>query len=118
MENEIITIYHNPRCRKSRAGLEFLTEKKCELQIIQYLKDEPFNVESLKNLLVKLGKKPSEIVRTQEEYYKTELKGKSFIDEEWLQILVDNPNLIKRPVIVKGSKAVIGDPAGEINKLF
>ena len=62
--------------------------------------------------------KPSDLVRTQEELYKKELKNKNFTDDEWMSILSENPKLIKRPIIVGKHKAVLGDPAENINKMF
>ena len=113
----MFTIYHNPRCRKSRAGLEYLQSKTKDFKVIDYLKN-PLSIEEFKTLLMKLNSKPIEMVRIQEEYFKKELKVKKFTDEEWVKIMVENPKLIKRPIIVKGNKAVWGDPAGSIEKLF
>jgi len=113
----MIKIYHNPRCKKSRAGLQHLVEKKVEFELIEYLKN-PITEEELKDILVKLNLKPIDMVRTQEEVYKKELKGKKFNDDEWVKIIVENPKLLKRPIVVKEYKAVWGDPAEEIDKLF
>lgn len=113
----MIKIYHNPRCKKSRAGLQHLVEKKVEFGLIEYLKN-PITEEELKDILVKLNLKPIDMVRTQEEVYKKELKGKKFNDDEWVKIIVENPKLLKRPIVVKEYKAVWGDPAEEIDKLF
>jgi len=113
----MITIYHNPKCRKSRAGLEYLREKGLEYTVVEYLKT-PFSRESLKELLMKLNLAPRELVRTQEEIYKKKLKGKQFTDEEWITILLENPNLIRRPIVVKGYRAVIGHTVEEIGRLF
>jgi arsenate reductase len=110
-------IYHNPRCKKSRAGLQYLQDKGVEPQIIEYLK-EPLKEDELKDLLVRLHKKPLDIVRTQEEYFRKELKGKKFTDDEWVKIMIENPKLIQRPIVVKGPKAVIGDPASNIDVLL
>ena len=113
----MITIYHNPRCKKSRAGLEYLKNKGVDFQIRQYLK-EPLTEEELKDLLMKLNKKPQEMIRTQEAVYKQNFKGKEFTDDEWVKIIVENPKLLKRPVVVKDHKAVWGDPAENIEELF
>src|SRR5210317_2183856 len=103
-------IYHNSRCKKSRAGLQYLRDKGVEYEIIEYLK-EPISEDELKDLLVRLHKKPQEMIRTQEELYRKELKGKNFTDDEWVKIMVENPKLLQRPIVVKGPKAVLGDPA-------
>lgn len=110
-------IYHNPRCKKSRAGLQYLQEKGVEPEIIQYLKN-PLTVDELKGLLKMLGKKPLEMIRTQEDLYKKEFKGKEFCDDEWIKIISENPKLLQRPIIVKKDKAVWGDPVDKIDVLF
>jgi len=111
------TIYHNPRCKKSRAGLEHLKSRTKDFEVIEYLKD-PFTEEELKKLLMKLNKKPVDMIRTQEAVYRSDLKGRNFTDEEWIKIMLENPKLIKRPIVVKNNKAVWGDPVEEIDILF
>ncbi len=113
----MVTIYHNPRCKKSRAGLQYLQSKTNDIQVIEYLK-QPLTAEELKKLLMLLNKKPQEMIRTQEAVYKQNFKGKNFTDEEWIKIMVENPKLIKRPIVVKGNRAVWGDPPEEIDALF
>ena len=113
----MITIYHNPKCRKSREGLQYLHEKGLEYTVIEYLRN-PFTREQLKDLLMKLNMRPEQIVRTQEDEYKEKLKGKSFNDEEWITILLENPKLIQRPIVVKNHKAVLGQPVEEIDRLM
>jgi len=113
----MIKIYHNPRCKKSRAGLQYLKEKGIEPEVIEYLKT-PLGEADVKDLLVRLHKKPTEIIRTQESIYKSDFKGKNFTDDEWVKILLEYPKLIQRPIVVKGPKAVIGDPASEIDALL
>jgi len=113
----MITIYHNPRCKKSRAGLELLKSKTDDFTIVEYLKS-PLTEDELTRLLMKLNKKPQEMIRAQEAVYKQNFKGKNFTDEEWVKIMIENPKLIKRPIVVKENKAVWGDPAENINELF
>jgi arsenate reductase (glutaredoxin) len=110
-------IYHNPGCRKSRAGLQYLKDHGLDPEIIEYMKT-PLGVEELNDILGRLNKKPAEIIRTQEEMYRRELKGRNFTDEEWVRILAENPRLIRRPIIIKGPRAVIGDPAETIGSLL
>ena len=107
-------IYHNPQCKKSRAGLQYLQQKDIKFEIREYLKNL-LKEKELVQLLVKLNKKPLEIIRTQEEYFKKKLKGKNFNDHEWVRILVENPRLIQRPIIETDYKAVIGDPVENID---
>lgn len=112
-------IYHNTRCRKSRGGLQYLEEKGVKPEIIEYLKDDnAFTIDTLSEVIKKLGVKPQEIIRTQEAIYKQNYKGKDFSDEEWIKVLVENPKLIRRPIIVKGDKAVIGDIVEHIDVLL
>jgi arsenate reductase (glutaredoxin) len=106
----MIKIYHNPRCRKSRAGLQYLKDNVDDFEIIEYLKN-PITADELISVLKKLGKKPFEMVRTQEADYKTNYKGKEFSDNEWIEIIINNPKLLKRPIVVKDNKAVWADPA-------
>jgi len=113
----MIRIYHNPQCKKSRAGLLYLQEKGVKFEIVEYLKTS-LTEKQLEKILVKLNKKPEEIIRTQEEYYKKNLKGKKFNDHEWIRILAENPKLIRRPVVETEYKAVIGDPAENIAVLL
>jgi arsenate reductase (glutaredoxin) len=113
----MITIYHNPKCRKSRAGLQYLQDKGLECTVVEYLKT-PFSRKEFKNLLMKLNMRPEEIVRTQEDEYKEKLKGKHFSDEEWITILLENPKLIQRPIVVNNNKAVLGQPTEEIDRLL
>lgn len=113
----MITIYHNPKCRKSRAGLQYLQEKGLEHTVVEYLKT-PFTREKFKELLMKLNMRPFEIVRTQEDEYKEKLKGKNFTDEEWITIILENPKLIQRPIVEKNHKAVLGQPVEEIERLL
>lgn len=112
-----LKVYHNNRCRKSRAGLEHLRQKTGDFEIREYLK-EGITEEDLKEILLKMNVHPYDLVRTQEEYFKKELKGKKFTDEEWIKIISENPKLLKRPVIVSKHKAVIGDPPENIDILI
>jgi len=113
----MVTIYHNPRCSKSRAGLKHLEEKGISPEIKNYLKDGISEAE-LQDLLMKLNKKPHDLIRTQEADYKAKFKGKNFTDDEWVKIMVENPKLIKRPIVIKGYKAVWAIPPEEMDVLL
>jgi len=113
----MITIYHNPKCRKSREGLEYVKGKGLPFTVVEYLKT-PFSREHLKELLMKLNLAPRDLVRTQEDIYKEQFKGKNFTDEEWISILLENPKLIQRPIVVRGYRAAIGQPVGDIEKVL
>lgn len=110
-------IYHNPRCGKSRTTLQLIREKGIEPQIIEYLKEVP-SKEEIKSLLQKLGCTPEEIIRKGESVYKENFKGKSFSENEWIDILHANPILIERPIVVSGKKAILGRPPENVNELF
>jgi len=113
----MIRIYHNPQCRKSRAGVLYLQERGVKFEIVEYLKDN-LTEKQLEKLLVKLNRKATDIIRTQEEYYKKNLKGKTFHDHEWVKILVENPRLLQRPVVETQFRAVIGDPVENIDVIL
>jgi arsenate reductase (glutaredoxin) len=113
----MIRIYHNPRCRKSRAGLEYLQDKTGEFETIDYIK-MGVSPEEIREILAKMNTSASNLVRTQEDYYKKMLKGKDIQDEEWISILSENPRLIQRPIIVTEHKAVLGQPPENIDKLL
>lgn len=110
-------IYHNSRCKHSRAGLEYLKTMTSDIEVREYLSDS-ITMKELKEILLKINFKPSQLIRTNEEYYKTYLKGRNFTDDELSKIIIENPKLIMRPIIVGKYKAVIGNPPEEINKLF
>jgi polyphosphate kinase len=110
-------IYHNPRCSKSREGLKFLEEKGFDIEIIDYMKNG-ISAKEIKEFLSKSGMEVTEIIRTNEDLYKEKFKGKEFTKEEWIAILVENPKLIQRPLVIKGTHAVIARPAEEILKLI
>ncbi len=72
----------------------------------------------MKEILLKTNLKPIDLVRTQEEYFKKELKGKNFTDDEWVKIILENPKLLKRPIVVDRLKAVVAIPADNIDLLI
>ncbi len=104
------TIYHNPRCSKSRASLEMLEEKGITPTVIKYLETPP-TADELSEVLGKLGVPAEQIVRKGEALYKElGLADKVLSNEEWIAVLVENPKLIERPIVVNGDKAAIGRP--------
>ncbi len=113
----MIQILHNPRCAKSRAGLKFLQDKGIEPEIIKYLDDTPTAAE-FKEILKKMGAKPTDVLRKNEAVFKEKFKGKEFSDDEWVEIMVNNPKLIERPIVINGDKAVLGRPAEAIEKVL
>ncbi len=105
-----VTIYHNPRCSKSRATLALLTENGVEPQIVQYLETPP-DVAALTQLLGWLGLEPRQLMRTAEpEYTAFNLADPNLSCESLIQAMIDHPSLIERPIVVANGKAVIGRP--------
>jgi arsenate reductase len=115
--DKTITIYHNPRCGKSRGALALLEEKGVHPHIIEYLKTPPTK-EELRSIVKKLGMKPGQIVRKGEEVFKEKFAGKTLSDEQLLEALVKNPILIERPIVVVGDRAVIGRPPENVLELL
>lgn len=113
----MLKIYHNPRCKHSRAGLVYLKEKTDDFTIREYLK-EPITKDEIKEILLKTNLAPEGIVRKQEDYYKKILKGKNFNPDEWVKIITENPKLLQRPIVVSKLKAVVANPPEEIDKLL
>lgn len=111
------TIYHNPRCKKSRAGLAYLMEKEKDVRIREYLK-EPLTPEELKEIMEMTGLEAYELIRTREEAYRQNLKGKNLSPEEWMQVILENPKLLKRPIVLRGKKGVWADPPEQIDLLY
>ncbi len=113
----LMKIYHNPRCSKSREGLKYLEEKGFEVEIIDYMKTG-ITAREIKEFLSKSGLKVTDLIRTNEELYKAQFKGKEYTDDEWIGILAENPKLLQRPLVIKGTHAVLARPAEEIQKLI
>ncbi len=103
------TIYHNPRCSKSREALQLLVEKGTPFTVVTYL-EEPPTQEELKSIIKLLGIAPIALVRTQEAVWKEKFKGKELTDAELIKAMTEYPKLIERPIVINGSKAVIGRP--------
>ena len=102
-----VTIYHNPRCSKSRTTLGLIQERGIEPEIIEYLTDPPSAAE-LKKILAMLGKKPAEILRRKEA--KEEGVDPDLDDDALIAAMVAHPRVIERPIVVSGGKAAMGRP--------
>ena len=112
-----VTIWHNPRCGKSRDGVKLLEEKGIDAEVVKYL-DTPPTKEELAALLKMLGITARELMRTKEAIYK-ELNLKEVTDEDQLiEAMVNNPKLIERPIVIKEGKAAIGRPIENIIELL
>lgn len=109
----MIQIYHNNRCSKSRSAVCVLEESGKPFEIINYLQQAP-TIDDLKSILKKLNIKPHDLIRTGEDIYKENYKGKNLSDDEWMAAMIENPILIERPIVINGDKAVIGRPAEKV----
>ena len=113
----MIQIYHNPKCSKSRCALKLLKEANKTYQVVDYLK-EGISKEQIKELLTKLQLSPIELVRTKENIWEEFFKEKTLTDEQLIEAMVQHPQLIERPIVVVGDKAVIGRPTEKINEII
>jgi len=104
------TIYHNPRCSKSRATLELLNEKGVDVSVVKYL-DTPPDKKTLENILEMLGLEPRDLMRKGEKEYKeNNLADENLSRDELIDAMLKYPRLIERPIVVKNGKAAIGRP--------
>lgn len=103
-----VTIYHNPRCGKSRQALALLEERGIKPQIIEYLKTPP-TVAELAAILKKMGRRPADILRAKEAK-EAGISPAGMSDAALLQKIVEHPIVIERPIVVSGSKAALGRP--------
>lgn len=111
------TIYHNPRCGKSRGALELLRQNGIEPEIVEYLKTVP-SCEDIENLLSMLGLEPRELMRKGESVYKElNLNDPSLDRAALVQAMVDNPILLERPIVIADGRAVIGRPPERVLEL-
>ncbi|AGQ32312.1 MULTISPECIES: arsenate reductase (glutaredoxin) [Serratia] len=114
-----VTIYHNPRCSKSRETLALLEQHGVTPDVVLYLETPP-SVDQLKKLLKELGfSSARELMRKKEDLYKAlKLADESLSEAQLLQAMVDNPKLIERPIVVKGTQARIGRPPEQVLEIL
>ncbi|AFJ98610.1 arsenate reductase (glutaredoxin) [Cronobacter sakazakii] len=114
-----VTIYHNPRCSKSRETLSLLTERGIEPDVVLYLETPP-DAATIKTLLNQLGfSQARELMRTKEDLYKTlNLADPSLSEEALIQAMVDNPKLIERPIVISHGKARLGRPPEQVLEIL
>ncbi|MGH1469658.1 MAG: arsenate reductase (glutaredoxin) [Cellvibrionaceae bacterium] len=106
----MLTIYHNPRCSKSRQTLALLEENGHKPVIIEYLSNRP-SANTLKQILSKLDMSPRELLRKGEDIYKEKkLNDDTLSDNQIIEFMSQYPKLIERPIVINGNKAVIGRP--------
>ncbi|MDC0177163.1 arsenate reductase (glutaredoxin) [Polaribacter sp.] len=113
----MIKIYHNPRCLKSRQGLEAIENSGKEFEIVKYLDQVPSEKE-VSEIINLLDISPIELVRKNEKVWKENYKGKELSDEEIIKVMIENPKLIERPIVINGEKAAIGRPLENITSIL
>ena len=105
-----VTIYHNPRCGKSRQTLQLLKERGIEPEIVEYLKTPP-SVQELDEILQKLGMEPRDLMRKNEAEYKANSLNDIALDRaSLLKAMIEHPILIERPIVIANGKAAVGRP--------
>lgn len=113
----MIKIYHNPRCSKSRQGVELLENSGKQFEIVKYLENIP-SKEELTSIIEKLQIQPIELVRKNEAIWKENYKGKELSDSEIIDAMLQNPKLIERPIVINNTKAAIGRPLENIQNII
>ncbi|WP_298188269.1 arsenate reductase (glutaredoxin) [uncultured Pseudomonas sp.] len=113
-----MTLYHNPRCSKSRNALQLLEERGLNPTIVRYL-ETPLSAAQLQELLAKLGIAPRQLLRTGEDEYKSlGLSDPQLTDAQLIDAMASQPKLIERPILVVGDKAVIGRPPENVLEIL
>ncbi len=111
------TIYHNPNCSVSVAGLKLLKDAGITPEVIDYMKAVPTE-KQMELLIMKLGGKAEDLLRRKEPLFKERYATLRLNEHEWVQVMRENPELIERPIVVRNSKAVIGRPLELIEELI
>jgi arsenate reductase (glutaredoxin) len=112
-----ITLYHNPRCTKSREALALLRSHGIEPTIVEYLKTPPTLAE-LTDIVKRLGVEPQALVRKSEDVFKQSYQGKQLDTSQWIAAIAAHPILLERPIAVRGTRAVIGRPPERVLELL
>ena len=112
-----IKILHNSRCSKSREALQYLEDHKVDFELVNIIQN-PLTKEDIVAVLQKLNMKAEELVRKSDALFKEKYADRDLDEDGWIGVLVDNPTLIQRPVVIKDDKAVIGRPLENVIHLF
>jgi arsenate reductase len=113
-----LNVYEKPTCTTCRKMVKLLNEKGIEFEKINYYID-PFTKNKLKTLLKKMGMQPSELLRKNDKAYKElDLKNKSYTEAQILDLMVENHDLVQRPIVEYGDKAVLGRPIEKVDELL
>ncbi|MRI35345.1 arsenate reductase (glutaredoxin) [Endozoicomonas sp. OPT23] len=113
----MVTIYHNPRCSKSRQTLALIEEQGVTPEIVLYLETPP-TVEKLTSILKKLAKKPEQLMRKGEQEYKDHFKGKDLSEAEQISLMVQHSKVIERPIVVTEDAARVGRPPESVLEIL
>lgn len=116
METNKTIIFHNPRCSKSRTAMGILEDQHCDIEVVDYLHE--ITSEKLKETIKLLGIKPEELIRKKEQIFVEKYRGQTHTDDEWIQIMVEHPILIERPIIIQDGKAIIGRESQKVINLI
>ena len=115
---EKITVYEKPTCSTCKKTLKILKDNNVDFEKVNYY-IKPFNKKQLKMLLKKMNMRPEELLRKNEAAYKElNMSNRVFTDDEFLNQMIDNPDLVQRPIVEMGDKAVLARPPERINELF
>lgn len=114
---EKLKVWHNTQCSKSREACSLLQTNGVEFEMFDYRR-ETLTEESLMDLLKKLNMKPQEIIRMKEPLFIEKFSSKKYTKKQWLKVLIKNPILIERPIVIHGERAVIARPMERINELI
>lgn len=118
MSQDPVTLYHNPRCSKSRQTKTLLEDHGIEAEVVEYLKTPPDEAQ-LRAILDMLGMAPRQLLRKSETIYKElNLKDPDLSDEQLIQAMLEHPNLIERPIVIRGKQAAIGRPPESVLEIL
>lgn len=113
-----VTIYHNPKCSKSRQTLALLEERGISPHVIKYLEDTP-STSQIDEILTLLGREPRQLMRQKEaEYKENNLDNEGLSRDQLIQAMVDHPRLIERPIVLANGKAAVGRPPEDVLKIL
>ena len=113
-----IKVYQKPTCSKCRTTIGMLKERGAAFETINYY-EKPLSFDELRKLIHKLGITPRDLLRKSEQIYRDlKLAHRELTDDEIIELMIENPDLIQRPIVVKGNKAVLGRPPEKIDELL
>jgi arsenate reductase len=116
--SERIKIYQKPTCSKSRTALRILNERGVEFDSVNYY-ETPLTAEELRGLVDRLGISPRDLLRKDEQAYRElKLGQRDLSDDEIISLMIDNPDLMQRPIVVRGNRAVLGRPPENVEELL